>query len=98
MKIIDSSLLSNLTVGHDNLGEFECRTSLSNPQATLTIIRQTNGGAKFSDILYKTPSTYINGINSIRFMVTIQFLSYFISFDVYRSSYLKLIYHYMEIY
>lgn len=69
MKILDSTLLSNLTIGNDNLGEFECRTSLSNPQAILTIIRQTNDGIKHSDILYKTPSTYINGINSIKFMV-----------------------------
>jgi len=69
MKIIDSKILSNLTIGNDNLGELECRTSLSNPQARLTIIRQTNDGIKHSDILYKTPSTYINGINSIKFTV-----------------------------
>jgi hypothetical protein len=71
MKIIDSTILSNLTIGNDNLGEFECRTSLSNPQAMLTIIRQTNDGIKHSNILYKTPSIYINGINSIKFMVII---------------------------
>jgi hypothetical protein len=70
MKIIDSTLLSNLTVGNDNLGEFECRTSISNPQAILTIIRQANDGVKHSDIQYKTSSTYINGINSIKFMVS----------------------------
>ena len=69
LRIIDSTLLSNLTIGNDNLGEFECRTSLSNPQAILSIIRQTNDGIKHLDILYKTPSTYINGINSIKFMV-----------------------------
>jgi hypothetical protein len=70
MKIIDSTLLSNLTVGNDNLGEFECRTSISNPQAILTIIRQSNDGVKHSDIQYKTSSTYTNGINSIKFMVS----------------------------
>jgi hypothetical protein len=69
MRIIDSTLLSNLTVGNDNLGEFECRTSISNPQATLTVIRQSNDGKKHTDIQYKTPSSYINGINSIKFMV-----------------------------
>ncbi|CAF5074428.1 unnamed protein product, partial [Rotaria socialis] len=68
MKIIDSTILSSLSVGNDNLGEFECRTSLSNPQATLSIIRQSNDGVKHLDIEYKTPSTYINGINSIKFM------------------------------
>jgi hypothetical protein len=69
MRIIDSTILSNLTVGNDNLGELECRTSLSNPQAILTIIRQTNDGIKHSDISYRTPSTYINGINSIKFLL-----------------------------
>ena len=69
MKIIDSSILSNLTIGYDNLQEFECRTSISNPQAILTVIRQTNDGIKHSDIQYKTPSVYRNGINSIKFMV-----------------------------
>ncbi|CAF1198899.1 unnamed protein product [Adineta steineri] len=69
MKIIDSTILSNLTVGNDSLGEFECRTSISNPQATLTIIRQSNDGIKHSDIPYKTSSTYLNGINSIKFML-----------------------------
>ncbi|CAF3700945.1 unnamed protein product [Rotaria socialis] len=69
MKIIDSTILSSLSVGNDNLGEFECRTSLSNPQATLSIIRQSNDGVKHLDIEYKTPSTYINGINSIKFML-----------------------------
>ena len=70
MKIIDSSILSNLTVGYDNLGQFECQTSVSNPQAQLTVIRQTNDGKKYSDIQYKTPSTYSRGINSIKFMVS----------------------------
>lgn len=70
MKIIDSAILSNLSVGSDNLGEFECRTSMSNPQATLTVMRQSNDGTKHVDIEYKTPSTYINGINSIKFMVS----------------------------
>ncbi len=80
MKIIDSTILSNLTIEHDNLGEFECRTSLSNPQATLTIIRQTNDGIKHSDILYKIPSTYMNGINSIKFMViNFDFFFFFLS-------------------
>lgn len=74
MKIIDSSILSNLSVGNDNLGEFECRTSISNPQAILSIIRQSNDGIKHSDIEYKTPSTYSNGINSIKFMVSCLFL------------------------
>jgi hypothetical protein len=73
MRIMDSTLLSNLTVGNDNLGEFECRTSISNPQATLTVIRQSNDGTKHSDIQYRTPSTYINGINSIKFMVSFIF-------------------------
>ncbi len=96
MKIIDSRILSNLTVGNDNLDEFECRTSLSNPQAILTIIRQTNDGIKHSDIQYRTPSIYINGINSIRFVVRIEFfrkLFFFISY----FSYLELIFLYMEI-
>lgn len=97
MRIIDSTLLSNLTVGYDNLGEFECRTSLSNPQAILTIIRQTNDGVKHSDILYKTPSSYIDGINSIKFMVNLPFSS--TNFlHRFLSSYLALIYLYMEIY
>ncbi|CAF1114272.1 unnamed protein product [Rotaria sordida] len=69
MKIINSSILSNLFVGSDNLGEFECRTSMSNPQAKLTIIRQSNDGLKHSDIAYNTKSTYINGNNSIKFML-----------------------------
>ena len=55
-------ILENLNVEHQ----------LSNPQAILTIIRQTNDGIKHSDIQYKTSSTYINGINSIKFMVYFQ--------------------------
>jgi hypothetical protein len=54
---------------HDNLGEFECRTSASNPQATLTIIRQSNDGIKHSDIQYRTTSHFVNGTNSIKFLV-----------------------------
>ena len=97
MRIIDSTILSNLTVGNDNLGEFECRTSLSNPQATLTIIRQTNDGIKHSDIQYRTPSTYINGINSIKFMVSIEIFSKYFSHR-FSVSYHKSICLYMEIY
>jgi hypothetical protein len=97
MKIIDSRILSNLTVGNDNLGEFECRTSLSNPQAILTIIRQSNDGVKHSDIQYRTPSTYINGINSIRFVVRKEFCRKLFIF-IFIFSYLKLIFLYMEIF
>lgn len=68
MKILDSSVLSNLTIGgNTTLDEFECRTSLSNPQAKLSIIRQTNDGIRHTDIITRDPSTYINGINSLRF-------------------------------
>lgn len=70
MRIIDSSMLSNLTVGNNSLGEFECRTSVSNPQAVLTIVRQSNDGVKHADIQYKSASTYINGVNSVKFTVT----------------------------
>jgi hypothetical protein len=97
MRIIDSKILSNLTIGNDNLGELECRTSLSNPQAKLTVIRQTNDGIKHSDILYKSPSTYINGINSIKF--TVNFSNIIKEFFINSNfSYLQLICLYMEIY
>jgi len=67
--IIENTILSNLSIDNDNPRVFECRTSISNPQAQLTITRQGNDGQKYLDIQYKTSSTYINGINSIQFMV-----------------------------
>jgi len=54
---------------NDISNEFECRTSSSNPQVQLKIIRQSKDGQKHFDIQSKTPSSYINGINSIKFMV-----------------------------
>lgn len=71
MRIIDSTRLSNLSMNSDNLGEFECRTSVSNPQATLSISRQSNDGIKHSDIQYLTSSNYIDGTNSIKFLVSL---------------------------
>jgi hypothetical protein len=67
--IIDNLILSNLSFDNDNSRIFECRTSPSNPQLQLTVFRQTKDGQKYFDIQYKTSSTYINGINSIQFMV-----------------------------
>ncbi len=67
--IIDNPILSNLSLDNDNSRVFECRTSSSNPQVQLTVFRQSKDGEKYLDIQYKTSSTYIDGINSIQFMV-----------------------------
>ncbi|CAF4048068.1 unnamed protein product [Rotaria sp. Silwood2] len=67
--IIGNEFFSNLSMNNDTYNEFECRTSISNPQTQLTIIRQSNDGQKHFDIRYKTSDTYINGINSIKFML-----------------------------
>ncbi|CAF1488244.1 unnamed protein product [Rotaria sordida] len=67
--IIGNEFFSNLSMDDDICNEFECRTSISNPQTQLTIIRQSNDGEKHFDIRYKTSSIYINGINSIKFML-----------------------------
>jgi hypothetical protein len=67
--IIDNPILSNLSLDIDNSRVFECRTSSSNPQVQLTVFRQSKDGEKYLDIQYKTSSTYIDGINSIQFMV-----------------------------
>ena len=70
MRIINSELLSNLSMTNESLGEFECRTSASNPRAVLTIIRQSNDGVKHADIQVRPSESYINGSNSIKFMVS----------------------------
>jgi len=75
--IIENTILSNLSIDNDNPRVFECRTSISNPQAQLIITRQTNDGQQHHDFQYKTSSSYINGINSIQFMV--HFISNFFS-------------------
>jgi hypothetical protein len=67
--VINNALFSNLSMDNDDPIEFECRTSISNPQVQLTITRQSNDGQKHFDIQYKTSTSYINGINSIKFMV-----------------------------
>jgi hypothetical protein len=69
--IIEKTRFSNLSIDNDNSRVFECRTSISNPQAQLMVSRQTNDGQKHFDIQYITSSSYINGINSIQFMVNI---------------------------
>ena len=97
MKIINSSILSNLTVGNDSVGEFECRTSASNPQATLTIVRQSSDGTKYSDIQYKTASTYVDGINSVKFMVEKFIFAKSKPFSTVFFSCLQSIFFYMEI-
>jgi hypothetical protein len=95
--IIESSLLSNLSIDdNDKPIEFECRTSISNPQVQLTITRQTDDGQKHFDIQYKTSSIYINGINSIKFTVYFQ-LNLFSNNHFYTFSYLELIFLFMEI-
>lgn len=70
MRITNSGLLSNLSIGSDEQTEFECQTSISNPEATLTITRQSNDGIKHSDIRYESTSNYADGKNSIRFKVS----------------------------
>ena len=67
--IIDHAILSNLSLDQQNCRVFECRTSLSNPQVQLTVYRQSKNGQKYMDIQYKTSTLYIDGINSIQFMV-----------------------------
>jgi hypothetical protein len=70
---------------NDIPNEFECRTSSSNPQVQLKIIRQSKDGQKHFDIQSKTPSSYINGINSIKFMVD---FSLFICFSLNKLLYI----------
>ncbi|CAM4919915.1 unnamed protein product [Rotaria socialis] len=71
--IIENERFANLSMhsgdddDDDKHYEFECRTSLSNPQAQLTIFRQSNDGKIHPDIQYITSLSYINGINSIKF-------------------------------
>ncbi|CAF1528193.1 unnamed protein product [Rotaria sp. Silwood1] len=67
--IINNEFFSNLSMNNQIYNEFECRTSISNPQTQLTIIRQTNNGEKYFDIQYTSINSYINGINSIKFML-----------------------------
>ena len=98
MRIIDSKLLSNLSISDNSLGEFECQTSLSNPQASLRIIRQSNDGVKHSDIQYRTASNYVGGMNSIKFLVSLVILSTMMSIHLSIFSYPLSIYHCMEIY
>ena len=82
----------------NNLSEFECRTSLSNPQAQLTLFRQSNDGQKHFDIQYKTSSLYKNGINSIKFMVYFLVNFWLLNYLLIRFSYLELIVLFMKIF
>ena len=69
MTIVDHEFFSNLSLDQDNCRVFECRTSPSNPQAQLTVYRQSMDGTIHRDIQYKTSTSYVNGINSIQFTV-----------------------------
>lgn len=67
--IVGNELLSNLSLGEGSPGEFECLTSVSNPQAQLKVTRRSPDGQEQADIQYKTTSSYRDGINSIKFLV-----------------------------
>lgn len=80
---------TNFSKDNDNSRLFECRTSISNPQAQLTVTRQTSDGEKHYDIQYKTSNSYINGINSLQFTVCFSynhFLYHFLSIFSYQKS------------
>jgi hypothetical protein len=68
--IVGNELLSNLSLDGGSPGEFECRTSVSNPQAQLKVTRRSLDGQEHTDIQYRTTSSYQDGINSIKFMVS----------------------------
>jgi hypothetical protein len=95
--IVESEILSNLSMDNNLYGEFECRTSISNPQAQLSITRQSNDGQKHLDIQYRTPSSYNNGINSIKFIVCLIFNLFFNNLFSIIFSYLESIFLFMVI-
>jgi hypothetical protein len=95
--IVENTILANLSLDNDTSRVFECRTSISNPQAQLIITRQGTNGEKHLDIQYKTSSSYINGINSIQFMVCFLF-HLFANPLLGISSYRQSIFHFIEIF